>query len=247
MKRIALLSIFVALSMLPMSASARRSTPLHVTTASHGAALTLWVSRSAYPWNGLAQVTVSIRNASRHDLQLARYCLTANPWVQVATVRGVVVYPPALQPLMQPACLVSSTLALRPGHALTRHLYVIVRASRVRAVSVLRMPRASVALATPFYVLHPFTGYKPRLILHTQPTVSAEVQPPTRHVTGHLVYTETYECPGPHGKGPVPGTIPGWRTAKGMRLAPPCAHPLVWDAIAGWPGQRVVTVHYASH
>jgi hypothetical protein len=98
--------------------------------------LSLPHSQSMHYWNEMLPVRIRLTNTSSRNEIYVGGCDQENPEVQAVSVRGTVVFPPAL-PLLRPIRCPETGLAAFLGPGRTVHLssLVVLRAERVRARS----------------------------------------------------------------------------------------------------------------
>lgn len=219
---------------------------------SGGLKLTLTVPRRSYPRNALAQVQVSLRNVTNHDVGywLPGYDPVgyAVPQAEVLNAAGTIVFPPAMPYMPALPGPVPGLAPLHSGQSVTQSEYIVVRGARIRATQNF-MPRMTSNLSLPPYVLttRPIlvrltSEPAPKLTLRGSPTSPVlDVTRPS-HVAGPMLQISYADC-GFQTTGPSYSYPGGWFPA-GLQLRPGCTPLGAWHVRLAWLNHPVAALDY---
>jgi hypothetical protein len=219
---------------------------------SGGLKLTLVVPRRSYPRNALANVQVTLRNVTNHDLG---YWLTgmdpvgyAAPQAEVLNAAGTIVFPPAMPYMPALPGPVPGLAPLHSGQSVTQSEYIVLRGARIRATQNF-MPRMMSNLSLPPYVLttRPIlvrltSEPAPKLILHGDPShpVLDVTRPP--NIQGPMWSVRYADC-GFQSTGPTYTYTEGW-VASNLHMTPGCSPLAGWYVRVAWLNHPVAALDY---
>jgi hypothetical protein len=219
---------------------------------SGGLKLTLTVPRRSYPRNALAQVRVTLRNVTNHDVgywtSVVGPAGEAAPQAEVLNAPGKVLFPPAMPywpPLPGPP---PGLATLQSGQSVTESEYIVVRGARIRATQSF-MPRMTTNLNLPPYVLSTRPIFMrltsepaPTLALHGAPTDPAlDVTRPS-NVQGPMWSVRYANC-GVQLPVFVYTYTQVW-VRSNLHLTPGCSPLLEWHLRVAWLNHPVAALDY---
>jgi hypothetical protein len=163
---------------------------------------------------------------------------------------GAPLFPPAFKHgLEAPSCGPFRLPTPVPsGHSVKAALYAIVRANDIRATADVIIGGLDTRIEGRPVTLQVTDPDRPRVSLHTSPSVFADLTPAaTPH--GPLTVIQWWACRGRPGGFALAGSVAWyWQTFSGSRLAPlfdqACGAQREWHAIAGWLNQSVARINY---
>jgi hypothetical protein len=224
--------------------------------------MTLFLPQPSHPQNALAIATVRLWNSTSAPMQVEE------PEVDVLWPSGRIAYsyfqggypagvvstgPPNLLPKVG----LPAPITLRPRQAVARHLFVIVRSGRLRAISAVFTDGGARSIPVRTGILYVRLGRAPypRVTIARQDgTVVATIAPTSPRQAGTLWYMSAEGCSPSAGD---TGT-PTWtrvpysdRRPDGSYQFPAprthnCVTPQRWSLAAGWLSQPVAAANYAS-
>ena len=120
-------------------------------------------------------------------------------------------------------------------------------------------------IRSPFIDVDLLSSPAPRVVVHRVPRVFATVTELRNHGVGPLYHVDWWSCRLPSGSlqyggsgfyeltpptSAFPPLLVGslftWVQARGTKLQPTCNSVVQWHAVAGWLGEPVVTIDYAT-
>jgi hypothetical protein len=245
-RRLGLLVVVLVMPLLvPHVVRASASSPLTVSTVSNGVRLTLTVSRRVYAASALAQVTVQVRNASRHPVwtRIGVNCITWNPSVEVIDDRGTLTsqLPPDY---FSPPCPRVGGRLLPPGAGVREHVLVIIGATHISA-TLLVGKRLNGRVQTPAVTVRLVPGTPPSVAVRDSPFgPSVQVDRPTG-ATGPLYVEDSAFCHLSAGIDTFQNTLI-WTPAPAGPIYPDCGNTQEWHGLAGFLNYPVAAFDYVK-
>lgn len=229
----------------------REGSDRRATIVSRGIALGIAIDHTTYPRNSLAQATIEMKNETDGAVRLAGGSINGGytPAVEVVDRRHRVLYPPALSTGVAPPPMGGSGIVLAAGGTLRERVYMILRASHVRASVMVSTEDHPVwaDIKTPGIGVKLYSAATPVVRIHPSARGSgaayASVQRPTG-ASGPLVYIDSAAC-GDSGSTSFQQHL-SWTVSRGNRIHPGCSIPTRWHAVAGWVGYPVVEFGYGQ-
>lgn len=217
----------------------------------YGIELTVSVpGRPSFPRNGLAEVGVSLKNVSQHDVRLAlSSCPHSSFDVEELDTSGHVVYPPVLANMPASDCAAATPgPPIHPGHSVGGGGYAVLRTNRLRPLALLWVSGKPVVVRGRVITVPMYTGRPIGAALHTTPALYADVRPFNRSFG--LTYKYWYTCltsAGARISEVHPRESLSWlygqRSFLHPRFRSDCTRVQEWHAIAGYLFEPVVTIH----
>lgn len=257
--------VFLLLASFP-PASARgagaSSLPVRAQIQDHGVQLSLAMPRGPYAWNSFVPVAARVENISARIVKVGfteegLSCFIKGPVVEVRRQNGTIVFPPSVlhaQPLPCPSPPLGIGVPLRPRAGMTWTGYVILRAAHILARVAIVRGKQTVGVSTPVVTVTLHVKRAPRVALHTDGEVFADLAHPA-DAPGPMLAAWWCRCTARatrrHSAGEVI-TRPGVVTAvRGTRLTPHldhegCIRLIEWHAVAGWSGFPAASVDYVA-
>lgn len=244
MRWCALVTLGLAINLpIPVRAYPQPDAPVSMVT--HGLKITLDLSRRAYPRNALVQVTLSIRNISRHAVSVMSGL--NSPQVAVFTASGQEVDDPinplGVLTLISPRGPGPQSFRLLPHRVWTVHDYVVLHGNTLVARVILGDASTAgqeVSITRPRLSLRLTSEPSPQVVLSTAP-LRARLIPPSPESTPVLSFSQE-QCDSV-------STGNGWVTGDQGNIPPGsqgACTTYIWHAIAGWLNHPVATITYLA-
>jgi hypothetical protein len=228
------------------ASSASLSPVTTVGTASHGYVLSLSIRGTTFPRNALVRVIVRVENRRDVETELAPGQAGVNPFAEVVSAQGAIVYPPPLTP--PPAFLPEGppSYHLLPHSAITTQQLVILRGTKIKAAMPVSDPDPNgfgrMVVTTPPIHLTLTHERAPAVAVSTSTgSPMAQVHPASLRQGGSLHVFEWFRC---RPEDPV-YRYRGWYSLGPARVVrPTCSSPVFWEAVLGWVNHPVTHFTY---
>lgn len=198
--------------------------------------------RIGFQRNALAEVGITLKNISGHDLQLATAtCRLPYLFAEVVDPSGKILFPPAAAAEPESSCVPPpASPPIHPGTSVSMGEFLVLRAATVRPVAQVLSGRTPVVVRGAPITLRIYGRPAVRAVTHRLPVAYAQLVPATNDFT-EATYRYWYTCQTASGtllSEEHPQSLLHWDYGQGSDIHPrfnsACTQVLAWHAIAGF-------------
>jgi len=202
----------------------------------------LITGRTSFQRNALAEVGITLKNVSGHDLQLATAtCRLPYLFAEVVDPSGKILFPPAAATEPESPCVPPpASPPIHPGSSVSMGGFLVLRAGTVRPVAQVLSGSTPVVVRGAPITLPLYNRPAVHAVIHRLPVVYAQLEPARNGFT-EATYRYWYTCKTASGtlrSEEHPQSVLHWDYGQGSDIHPrfnsTCTQVLEWHAVAGF-------------